>query len=154
MATLSGRRLAVPATLVLAVAIVACDRRPPEVLTVAGPKSREGAELEVDGKVVGTLQPLALRGGLIGGVLRKLYPSSGELLDAVGLNVGVGLVLSRPGTHRVVLAPRVGPPMSASFVYPFQAGEDQCFIFALSDHLDVSDSCRPHGLRPGEVHTR
>ncbi len=130
------------AVLALSVLALACGARPKEVVTVAGPRRFEGARITIDGEFIGALEPLRFH--RLFKALEKFYGSSVDFSGTVGLNIAVGPLLSRPGPHRVVVRPESGQALSGTFEYPFRNGEEQCLVFALSDHLDVSDSCRPH----------
>ena len=129
--------------LAVTVVALACGSSPSELVTVAGPKRFESARITIDGQFIGTLEPL--RFGSLLTVLERLYGSSLDVSGTVALNIAIGPLLSRSGPHRVVLQAKSGRALSGAFEFPFRGGEEQCLVFALSDHLDISDSCRPHG---------
>ena len=139
------KRLTAPAHLLL-VALLAlspsgCAPEPElDTLTVAGDQSFLHAGVEIDGVVVGPLQPLDGPGP----VLTSLFPTAAAdspITRMVAINVPIDPSRMPHGQHTVRLARAGQPALSASFRYPFVGPERHCLLFARDSAFLVSDSC-------------
>ena len=146
------KRLTAPAHLLfvalLALLPAGCDPEPElDTLTVAGDQSFLHAGVEIDGDVVGQLQPLDGPGTLF----RALLPTAAAdspLTRMVALNVPIDRSRMPHGQHTVRLTRAGQPAFTASFRYPFAGPERHCLLLARGSTFLVSDSCAPGHSTP------